>query len=176
MKCATNCQAIAWLAVAVLCVPQLAIAATLPDNQTPVITDLQLHEGGVLIGQVITPEHTAAADVDVLLRSGSQKAVAVKTNKKGHFVFGGLRAGVYQVVASGGQGVYRAWAPNTAPPAARPSALIVARTRTVRGQNAARSFRDFMTHPVVISGLVVTAVAIPVAIHNYAQKTSASGN
>jgi hypothetical protein len=45
-----------------------------------------------------------------------------------------LRGGTYDVVAGQSKGVYRFWAPNTAPPAAKSQVLLVSQPSVVRGQ------------------------------------------
>ncbi len=167
MKGTTFVQRMAvWLAVVGCCLPQVALAARPSNNQKPVIADVQLQEGGVLLGQVVTPQNTAVAATDVVLLSGKKQLAVGKTDKQGYFAFSRLPRGVYQVAAAKGYGAYRVWTPKTAPPSARKGALIVAGTNTVRGQNGIASFRNFLANPIVIAGIVATAIAVPVAIHN----------
>jgi len=170
MKAAVEIRwAVVALAVVGLCVPQLTLGAT----PTKTISDVQLHDG-VLIGQVVTPDNQPVVGTTVSLVSGERQIDQRTTNEKGVFAFAGLQQnGVYQVVAKEGQGVYRAWNKNIAPPAAQPGALIVANTDTVRGQAAMMGFRNLMANPIVVAGIVATAVAVPVAIHN-ANKSSSS--
>jgi len=158
------------LAAAGLCVPQMALAATPLNHQPPVIADVRLNEGGVLIGQVVTPHGVAVPDTDVLLGSGDQAVNTVKSDQNGHFTFAGLSNGVYQVSTAGGQQVYRLWTAETAPPAAQPHAMLVA--DTVRGQQGMRTFRNLMANPWVVAAIIATAVAIPVAIHNSKKPSS----
>ncbi len=167
MKGATLIQRVAVsLAVIGFCFPQLALAATLPSTQTPLITDVELREGGVLLGQVVTPENAAMADTDVSLSSGDQLIAAAKTDNNGYFAFAGLGNGVYQLAAAEGHAAFRVWTPGTAPPAAQPGALVVAGSGTVRAQGLARGFRNLMSRPLIVAGIIAAAIAIPVAIHN----------
>ncbi|MFH1921995.1 MAG: carboxypeptidase-like regulatory domain-containing protein [Planctomycetota bacterium] len=157
------------LAVVGLCIPQLALAAAPQATHGPVMNDLQLREGGVLIGQVVTPENVPAAGIHVSLRSGGRELNVAKTDKNGYFAFRGLKSGVYQLVTAEGQAGYRVWA--KAPPGAQSLALVVNGIDTVRGQHGMRTFRNLMANPWVIAGLIAVAVAVPVAIHN-AKSTS----
>ncbi len=75
--------------------------------------------------------------------------------------------------AGQGVGIYRLWAPETAPPAAGKSALIVSDATAVRGQ--ATRLGQFLANPLVIAGIVATAVAVPVAVHEY-RKDHKSGS
>lgn len=170
MKAAAEIRwAVVALAVVGLCVPQLALGAT----PARTISDVQLHDG-VLIGQVVTPENQPVVGTTVTLLSGERQLDQRTTNDNGVFAFAGLQQnGVYQVVAAEGQGVYRAWNKNIAPPAAQPGVLIVSNSNTVRGQAAMMGFRNLMANPLIVAGIVATAVAVPVAIHN-ANKGSSS--
>ncbi len=160
-----------WLAVGLatvgFCMPQAVLEAAAPNQQTPVVvSDIQLQQGNVLLGQIVTPDNAAVVGVDVSLYSKNHRLVISKTDQRGYFAFPGLQAGVYHVIAPGGEGVYRAWTENSAPPAAKPAALIVTRRGTVRGQRAMRRFRNLLANPWIVAGIVATAVAVPVAIHN----------
>jgi hypothetical protein len=120
----------------------------------------------VLIGQVVNEQGAAQANVPVSLRYQDRDLAAAKTTKEGYFAFKGVRGGVYQLVAAKGHGVYRVWSPGTAPPAAQEGAMVVSDDTVVRGQENCGGFRAFITNPLVIAGIVATAVAVPVAIHN----------
>lgn len=77
-----------------------------------------------------------------------------------------------QISAGHGVGVYRLWAPETAPPAAGKGALIVADATTVRGQSR---MGQFLRSPLVIAGIVTVAVAVPVTVAQY-RKDHKSGS
>jgi len=167
MKGATLIQQLAvCLAVVGFCIPQIAFATTPQANLASVMTDVQLRDGGVLLGQVVTPENAPVAGVDVLLRSGTQEVGMSKTDNNGYFAFSGLQTGVYQVATTESQATYRVWTEGTAPPGAPTGALIVNGHRMVRGQNGMQAVRNFFTNPWVIAGIIATAIAVPVAIHN----------
>jgi hypothetical protein len=154
------------LAVLGFCLPQPLLAAG--RAHAAGVVDVQLQkgpQGNVLFGQVMDPQGAAKANVPVVLYAGQQRLAVGQTDGKGHFAFGRLHGGVYQVITEGGQGTYRAWTPGTAPPSAHNAALVVASDQTVRGQYGWR-LRNWLANPWVIAGIVATAVAIPVAIHN----------
>ena len=167
MKRATLIQQVAvCLAVVGCSIPQIALATTPQANPGAVMTDVQLRDDGVLLGQVVTPENTPVAGVDVLLRSGREQLGASKTDHNGCFAFSGLRTGVYQVATAEGQATYRVWTIGTAPPGVPSGALIVFGGDTVRGQHHMRCMRNLLCNPWVVAGIIAAAVAIPVAIHN----------
>lgn len=161
-----------WAAVLGLCLPQAAMAAGPPVSQAPIVTDVALQEGGVLVGQVLDLQSAAVADVPVVLRSQDQEPVVGTTNADGQFSFVGLHGGVYQVVAARGHGAYRLWTPGTAPPTAQQGALVIAGSDAVRGQGCGGGcggcgcLKFWLCNPWVICGIVATAVAIPVGLHN----------
>jgi len=151
------------LAALGLVLPQQLVAAT-PTPASPVV-DVALREGGLLVGQVVDEQGVGLGNVPVSLRQQDRELAIGKTNPDGTFGFKGLRGGIYQIVADQGHGVYRVWTVGTAPPAAQDGALVVNGDPVVRGQQGG-GFRAFITNPLVIAGVVATAIAVPVAIHN----------
>ena len=158
---------LAFLAVAGLCIPQVALAAPKPMIPSPAVADVRLHEGGIVHGRAVSCENAAIADTEVSLCSGERILGIGKTDRNGYFAFTGVCNGVYQMETPGGRQTVRLWTAETAPPVAQPYARIVC---TVRGQccqpSVARTVRDLMANPLFVAGLIATAVAIPVAIHN----------
>ncbi|MBN2475484.1 MAG: carboxypeptidase regulatory-like domain-containing protein [Pirellulales bacterium] len=149
------------LAVVGLCVPQLALAAT----PKPVTTNVQLATGGVMLGQVVTPEHAAVAGATVSLTADGKQLATGKTDCNGHFAFNGLHQGAYRVAAANGHRDVRVWSPGVAPPAVQSGVLVVAGGDTVRAQDGG-GLMGFVTSPLGLGLIVATAVAVPVAIHN----------
>lgn len=153
--------------------PQMAMAANPSSERAPGATDLRLGENGSLLGQVVTTQHAVVANAEVSLCHGDQVLARAATDQHGRFAFRGLDRGVYQLVAAGQQQAYRAWPQSVAPPAARSNALIVVGGETVRGQCGQGSpLCNFLTHPLLIAGVVAAAIAIPVAIHNNKKPSS----
>ncbi len=139
---------------------------TAPQKDS-LIGDVRLEEGAVLVGQVVTSENTPMQGVQVALVNGNHTVGTVKTNAKGYFAFRGLKNGVYQVGVGKDRMAYRVWSKDTAPPAAHPGALIVVGNDVVRGQYANGHFlKSAITNPFVVGGLIATAIAVPIAIHN----------
>jgi hypothetical protein len=154
---------VSWAALGLL-LPEAAMAVEKPSK--PVVVDVALRDGGVLVGQVVDPQGAAVAGAPVSLRYQDKNVVTATTSPEGYFAVKGLRGGVYQVAAADGHGVYRLWTQGTAPPSAQPGATLVSGGKVVRGQNGSGAIKTFFTNPFVIAGIVATAVAVPVAIHN----------
>lgn len=157
----------------IACLPQAAWSADeLPRaaDEVSVVTqpvtqviDVALEERGTLVGQVTGPKGAPQAEAPIAVRQGTAVVARTTTDRRGIFYVTGLRGGVYQVASNGASQNLRAWAPDTAPPNARPGVQLV------RGQGATSArgpILDFLTRPVVIGGLVATAIAVPIAVHN----------
>jgi len=142
------------------------------DGSAPAGTDVQLRQGGMLWGQVIDSNGNPLPGTAVLLRHRDRDAATTMTDQSGYFLSGGLRGGTYEIIAGEARGMFRLWTPNTAPPTARPGALLVAGGEGVRGQCGPIAY--WLGNPWVVAGIVAAAVAIPVAIHNNRIHRSAS--
>jgi len=133
-----------------------------PGSMT--IVDVQLRSGGVLLGQVIDANGVPLAAREVTLRQSGRVAATATTDAGGYFFARNLRGGVYEIVAGEARGLFRLWAPNTAPPSANTGALVVAGGQPVRGQDGPIAY--WLSNPFVLCGIVAGAVAVPVIIHN----------
>jgi hypothetical protein len=162
-----------WLAAA-LGLPTAALAAS-PITKVPVLVDVTLRDGGVLLGQVVDPDGSSLPGVAVSLRSGNQDLASGVTDRSGYFAFSGLRTGTYQVAAANGIGTFQLWSADIAPPAAQRGALVVAGTDTVRGQHTPEQYAQLLARPVIVGGLIGAAIAIPIAVSN-SHREPASGH
>ncbi len=151
------------LAALGLCLPAPLFAADPPRGSAA--ADVALRDGGVLVGQVVSAQGTGVSGVPLTLRNQGKTMLTTTTGKEGYFAVKGLRGGVYQLVAQDGHGVYRLWTRGTAPPAAKEGAVLVVGDDVLRGQ-APGGLKTFLTNPLVIAGVVATAVAVPVALAN----------
>jgi hypothetical protein len=104
------------------------------DAASPMVTDVALQDGGAFVGQVVDQQGLPVRGVTVQIRQEDREVAGAVTDTDGQFRVSGLHGGVYQVVAGQTSTVYRLWAPQTAPPAARPAALLVSGQDVVRGQ------------------------------------------
>jgi hypothetical protein len=146
------------LATLGVCLPELALAASPPTP--PAVIDVAMADGGVLHGQVVDLRGGNATGVPVSVRSQDKEIAQTTTAKDGRFSVQGLRGGVYQVAAGEGQGVYRVWTAKAAPPSAQKNAIVY--TQGVLGGGP----KMLLANPLVIAGIVATAIAVPVALAN----------
>jgi hypothetical protein len=149
------------LATLGLCLPSVVFAA--PAPATPPVVDIAMADGGVLHGQVVDLQKGGAAGMPVTVRTQNNEVAKTTTQKDGRFTIQGLRGGVYQVAAGQGQGVFRVWTANAAPPSAQPRAIVY--TQNVDNGNSG-GLKTFLANPIVIAGIVATAIAVPVALAN----------
>lgn len=177
-------------------VVQAATTAADPDSKDqaektlPEIVDVTLYDGGALRGQVVDLQGQPLARTTVSVRQFDREIATAVTNDVGYFRMTGLRGGMYAIAAAEAVGTCRLWAPNTAPPSAQPGALVVVGDHQVLGQGGCNDFqcrpmgcrpvrcyspmsrmKYWLANPLVIAGIVATAVAIPVALHNSGSKS-----
>jgi hypothetical protein len=128
-------------------------------------SDVALRDGGVLVGQVVNRQGAAQPNTAVAVRYGNHEVVRTATDENGVFAAKGLRGGQYQLVTENGMSSCRLWAADTAPPAARPAALVISGENVVRGQGIANGWIEWMkAHPYLTAGTAATLVAVPVAL------------
>jgi hypothetical protein len=159
------------LATLGMCFPQVVFAAT--HTPAPAVVDVALSDGGVLHGRVVDLQGSGAAGVPVVVRAQDKNVASITTAADGSFSVQGLRGGVYQVAAGKGQGVYRLWSAGTAPPVAQTSAVVYTQSSMVNSdvvvytQNGGGGgLKMWLANPIVIAGIVATAIAVPVALAN----------
>jgi len=161
----------ALLAVVGMLLPQTVLAAE------PVVTDVALSEGGILQGQVVQPQTgLAIASTPVTLKTQDQIVATTTTGSDGRFAIQGVRGGVHQIVAGEGHGVYRFWSPGTAPPSAQANATVYTQTAlaasspdvpvTLTQNGGGGGVMAFLTNPLVIAGVIATAIAVPIVVAN----------
>jgi len=147
------------LATWALCLPPVAFAAD--QVPTPAIADVAMADGGILHGQVVDLQGSGAAGVPVGVKTQNKPLVRTVSGPEGRFEVKDLRGGVYQVAAGDGQGVYRLWAAKAAPPSAQKNAIVYTQNAAPRGYA-----KMLLTNPIVVAGVVATAIAVPVALAN----------
>ena len=147
------------LALVGLCLPEVALAAE--QAPAPVVTDIALADGGTLHGQLVDLRGGGVAGAPVSLRAQDREVANTTTTTDGRFQVQGLQGGVYQVAAGQGNGTYRFWTPGTAPPAAQKGAIVYTGSGGGGG-----GLKSFLSNPLVIAGIVATAIAVPVALNN----------
>lgn len=147
------------------------------------IRDTALGKSGVLRGKVFNAQGMPLSGVDVAVLTTDGKAIRSRSTAEGEFAIGGLKGGVYQVVAGHGSEVVRAWSEGTAPPTAEQQVLVVSDPRVAVGQWEPGTFGYFLqetkymlSNPFVMGGIIAAAVAIPVAIHNANDDDESTGS
>ena len=138
-------------------------AAPTNPKAAVVVRDVALQAGGVLRGQVVDKQGQPCAGVPVTVtKTGVANAapVAARTDDAGRFQCPDLTGGVYFVETADGGAICRLWAPNTAPPAAVPAALVV------QGQGPVRAnLANLSPWGWTLIGLgVAAAIAIPLIL------------
>jgi len=142
--------------------PQLPTSGPAPQSIEHVeIADVALQEGGVLMGQVFTPEGTPRVHVPVRIQQNGQTLVETMTDADGKFVAQGLSGGVYQVVVGNIAVTYRLWAPGTAPPSSKINVLLIDSPVVMRGQVV-----QMLSRPWLVTAGTAAAIAIPIAVTN----------
>ena len=155
--------------VGIVCPPRAQAAEPMSN-----VRDVALRPGGVLVGQVLNPQGAIQAGSIVSIWQNDREIVSTKTDANGIFAAQGLRGGQYQIVTSDSHSLCRLWAPDTAPPAAANTALVVSGQEIVRGQwtapmTAGASYGgrwlDWVrSHPYITAGIVAAAIAAPLAV------------
>jgi len=157
--------AVAALSCVGMLIPQAAFAAPLSVKPT----DVALQVNGAMVGQVVDAQGVAVAMAPVAISSAGKEVARTQSDNTGKFSVSGLKGGVYQVAAAGHQGVYRVWAPQTAPPAAQKGLLVVSQNNLVRGQHGHNGpFQGIASwisqHPIITASAVAAAIALPIAL------------
>jgi len=145
-----------------LLIPQVALGAN--PVAGGVAIDVALEGGGVLSGTVVNADGVALVGTPVVLLQNGREIASATTDDQGQFKLTGVRGGVYQIATAAGGGIYRLWAPGTAPPSAEQAALVVAGDDVVRGQFGSGAL-GLLSNPWVIGGFFAAAIAIPLAVN-----------
>ena len=155
------------LSCAGMIIPQAMLASPAgPRQPQTAVVDVQLQEGNVFQGMVVDTAGAPLANTKVIVFNQDGPVAETRTDEEGRFALGPLRGGTYQVSTARSTGVYRLWAPRTAPPTARPTVLLVEGADVLRGQVGPASM--FLTNPWVVVGIIGAAIAVPIAVNNRA--------
>jgi hypothetical protein len=153
------------LAVAGLLSPQMVLAAdpSSPNIARPaasVISDVALHDNGVLVGQVVNKQGVPQSGTLVRVVYQGEPVATAQADKDGRFSVSGLRGGVHTVETADSGGIYRLWAPRTAPPAAASGILLVKDELAQRGQILSCNARRYMWGAIGGAGIAGGIIAI----------------
>jgi hypothetical protein len=126
------------------------------------VNDVELDAAGSMHGLVVDVQGARAVDREVVVRQPGREVARTRTDAMGRFRIGPLRGGMYQLSVDGGGRMVRAWAANTAPPAAEKTTLVVIGGEVIRGQMPLECF--FGSDAVIIAGLVAAMIILPIAL------------
>jgi len=152
--------------------PQAGAMAANPQHtpvvdtvKAPAAVDVALGPGGTFSGQVVNAQGIGIDGAVVSVRQLDKVVAQTVSDREGRFTLTNLRGGTYEVVAGHGQQVSRFWAPETAPPAARSSLVLVSDEQVTRGQ----FFDGFGGSPLLtlgVGGLAVGSLVLGIINHN----------
>jgi len=163
-------KSLKFAAAALSCLGMLLSPTAMAAAPLAAPSDVVLHEGGVLVGQVVDAQGLAQALATVTLANHEREIAQVRADQEGKFTVPGLQGGVVRIASRGQEGIYRVWAPNTAPPVAQQGVTLVVGQDVVRGQygNSPGPFTSMAQwiadHPVITAGMIGAAIAIPIAL------------
>lgn len=139
--------------------------------QSPVVRDVELGKGGLLVGRLLDTNGQPLTAAEVTIASGEKSLATTRTDSQGVFAVSSLRGGVHAISTADNVQVCRLWAPGTAPPQAPKSIELVNDSSVTRGQYGPppgnrfiRKAKVWATNPWIVGGVVAAAVAIPVAL------------
>jgi len=107
----------------------------------------------------------------ITIQSGGHTIARTTSDINGVFAVAGLRGGVHQIITAESVENCRLWAPGTAPPGATNALrFIPGEDKIIRGQWGPAQFGHqagtWATNPWIIGGIVATAIAVPIVLHN----------
>jgi hypothetical protein len=165
-------RALMFLASAGICLPLApATAEEIQSAKPPVIRDVELEYGGLLIGRLVDANGRPQCDTHVSVVTSGKTLATTRSDAEGVFAVSKLRGGVHEIRTAENVQVCRLWAHDTAPPRVPKSIDVVSNGDVVRGQYGPPPGNRFIkkakvwaTNPFIVGGVVAAAVAIPVAL------------
>ena len=146
--------------------------ATQPPGGLPQAIDITLNRNGLLTGRIVDPRGQAIAHTDVVLIANEEVLSLVTSDATGYFRVPNMRPGTYRLASNHAVQICRVWAPGTAPPAAKQSALLVANKEVTAGQVAPLKY--WLANPSVMLGIAAIAIVVPIVVFNISQDRQAS--
>ncbi len=157
--------------------PLLAAAPAAPAATTA-CCDVALDDEGCLRARLLAEDGSSLMCRQVALVSQGETVASGQTDQDGHLVLEGINGGAYQLRTRTSTWNCRAWAVDTAPPAAQPELVIVESELVVRGQGCTTSKVDparfSFADPIVITALLVAALVVPIVVNNSDDSPAAS--
>ena len=115
--------------------PQSDVKVAPKKITPPAAIDIALAKEGTVSGQVLGADKKGVPNVPVSIRQGKEEVAQATTDKDGRFEAKNLKGGVYLIASNSGYGLFRFWAPKSAPPAAHDQVLIMQKAVVVRAQS-----------------------------------------
>jgi len=137
------------------CTPHVATAIKPPTvnrergRAALIIQDVELNRGNKLTVQVSDAQGKPHAGTPITVRKAGAAIHHSVTGKDGQVVVPQVKPGVYEITSGSRGGIYRVWAPQTAPPRASAGILLVNDGQVVRGQN--------WQNAALIGGVIITS-------------------
>ena len=168
----------AGLAIAGFCLPLVPAAAQQTAGRAghgtappALVRDVELAYGGLLVGRMLDANGRPVASKDVSIRTDNHTLASTRTDAEGVFAVAKLHGGVHEIVTDDSVQICRLWANGTAPPRTPQSIDVVSGENVVRGQwgpppgnHLIEKAKVWATNPLVIGGVVATAIALPIAL------------
>jgi len=146
------------VAVVIACLPTFATAAQPPYVVSPsgnapqnMIQDVALSSGGALAIQIVDEQGKPHAGTPIRLRKAGATVHESTTSNDGQVVVAKLKPGVYEITSGTRGGIYRIWAPQTAPPRATSGILLIDERGVVRGA------RGGWQKAAIVGGVIITS-------------------
>ena len=158
------------IATSLACLGMLVSPLSAAPSGALTPNDVALQPGNVLTGQVVDAQGVSQPHAVVTVANHEAEVARVQADAEGNFSVPGLQGGVYRVASGEQHNIYRVWAPNTAPPVAQKSVMMVVGQDVVRGQygytpgpftSMAQWCAD---HPIMCAAAIGAAIAIPIAV------------
>ena len=111
----------------------------IPDQEeaggrTNAIVDVAMSSDGSFEGVLVDDQGNPVDAAVVTMFRGDEQVAAMTTDAEGRFSSNGLQAGVYRVASPQGEGTFRLWSHDAAPPTAITSAVLVNSSSVMRAQ------------------------------------------
>lgn len=126
--------------------------------------DLALQAPGCIVGTILDQAGQPCADKLVTVQSQQQVIAQIHSDDMGHFACTVPGGGTYLLQVDNQVAMLRCWLPGTAPPQAV-TQLLLQHDSIVRGQVGPAGCG--LGSPWVITGIVATAIVVPIVIHNH---------
>ena len=133
-----------------------------PDKQLAATIDVALSDDGTLNGLVVDGFGHPKAGFPIRIQQFETSVASVVSDAGGAFRCNIQNGGMYLLAAGDQVVMLRCWAPGTAPPHAKDQVVVQAGD-VLRGQISPASG---LSNPWIITGLAVTAIVVPIVLHN----------